>query len=570
MIKSASDVFDFVVVGSGFGGSVAAMRLTEKGYRVLVLERGKRYRDQDFAQTNLHFHKYIWAPALRCFGIFQITPFRDVWVLHGCGVGGGSLGYANVLMQPDEKLFENPAWKHLADWKSILLPHFDTARRMQGVAENPRFWPSDTILKEIAAELGTHHSFQPAQVGVFFGENGASEGELVPDPYFGGEGPPRNACTHCGGCMVGCRENAKNTLVKNYLYFAEKWGAEIRPEAEAHDVRPLEGDQPDGACYEVAYHRSTAWLVRPEMRVRTRNIVFAAGTLGTLRLLLKCRDVTRTLPDLSPRLGDLVRTNSEALMGATSKNWETDYSKGIAITSIIMADDVTAVEPVRYPAKFSLLRFLAGPLVESGGSLPARFFRTASKIFTRPVDFIRTHILPGWAERTTILLVMQTEDNSIRMRLGRDLFNLYRRDLVTMRDSSHPLPARIEIGHRVTRAFARKIGGSPAGTINEGLFNTSMTAHILGGCPFGRNGQEGVVGLDCQIHNYTGLYVTDGSIMPANPGLNPSLTITALAEYAMSQVPPKEGAIPRQPLGISHPASSQANSREPDPVGVSP
>jgi len=570
MNKSGSDVFDYVIIGSGFGGSVAAMRLTEKGYRVLVLERGKRYRDQDFAKTNLLFHKYLWAPALRCYGIFQITPFRDVWVLHGCGVGGGSLGYANVLMQPDEKLFENPAWKHMADWKSILLPHFDTARRMQGVVQNPHLWPSDTILQDIAAELGTQHTFRPTDVGVFFGENGTSQGELVPDPYFGGEGPPRNTCTHCGGCMVGCRYNAKNTLVKNYLYFAEKWGAEILPEAEVHDVCLLPEDQPDGSRYEVAYHRSTAWLVKPEQRVRVRNVVFAAGTLGTLRLLLKCRDVSRTLPNLSPRLGDLVRTNSEALMGATSKNWKTDYSKGIAITSIVMADDVTAVEPVRYPAGSSLLRFLAGPLVESGGSLPVRFFRTVSKIFTRPVDFIRTHILPGWAERTTILLVMQTEDNSIRMRLGRDLFTLYRRNLVSIRDSVHPLPARIDIGHRVTRAFARKIGGSPAGAINEGLFNTSMTAHILGGCPFGRDDQEGVIGLDCQIHNYPGLYVTDGSIMPANPGLNPSLTITALAEYAMSLVPAKEGVTPRQPLGVSQPASSPTAPHEPDPVYVSP
>ncbi|OGO29400.1 MAG: hypothetical protein A2W33_05245 [Chloroflexi bacterium RBG_16_52_11] len=551
MNNPEAGVFDFVVIGSGFGGSVAAMRLTEKGYRVLVLERGKRFRDQDFAKTNLHFHKYLWAPALRCFGIFQITPFRDVWVLHGSGVGGGSLGYANVLMQPDEKLFENPAWKHLADWRNILLPHYDTARRMQGVALNPLLWPSDTILKEIAAELGTLQTFRPTHVGVFFGENGIPQGEQVPDPYFGGEGPPRNTCTHCGACMVGCRSNAKNTLVKNYLYFAEKWGAVIYPEAEAHDVRPLPVGQPDGAQYEVAFHSSTAWLFKPEKRVRAHNVVFAAGTLGTLTLLFKCRDVSGSLPKISPRLGDRVRTNSEALMGATSRNWKTDYSKGIAITSMIMADEVTAVEPVRFPAGSSLLRFLAGPLVEGGSNIPLRFIKTVSKIFTHPVDFFRTHIMSGWAERTTILLVMQTEDNSIHMRLGRDIFTLLRRGLVSKRDSIHPIPAKIDIGHWVTRTFARKIGGTPAGAINEGLFNTSMTAHILGGCPFGRDDQEGVIGLDCQIHNYPGLYITDGTIMPANPGLNPSLTITALAEYAMSLVPAKEGNPPRQPLGVT-------------------
>ena len=577
MNNPEAEVFDFVVIGSGFGGSVAAMRLTEKGYRVLVLERGKRFRDQDFAKTNLHVHKYLWAPALRCFGIFQITPFRDVWVLHGSGVGGGSLGYANVLMQPDEKLFENPAWKHLADWKNILLPHFDTARRMQGVVLNPHLWPSDAVLKEIAAELGTQHTFRPTQVGVLFGENGSPGGEQVPDPYFGGEGPPRNTCTNCGACMVGCRINAKNTLVKNYLYFAEKWGAVIHPEVEAHDVRPLPDGQPDGAQYEVAFHSSTAWIFKPEVRVRTCNVVFAAGTLGTLKLLFKCRDVSESLPKISPRLGDRVRTNSEALMGATSRNWETDYSKGIAITSMIMADEVTAVEPVRYPAGSSLLRFLAGPLVEGGGNIPQRFIKTIAKIFTHPVDFFRTHIMSGWAERTTILLVMQTEDNSIRMRLGRDLFTLYRRTLVSIRDSIHPIPAKIDIGHWVTRTFARKIGGTPAGTINEGLFNTSMTAHILGGCPFGRDDQEGVVGLDCQVHNYPGLYITDGTIMPANPGLNPSLTITALAEYAMSLIPTKEGTPPYQPLGVTQidephpqPSSSPTNHHEPDPIRVSP
>lgn len=531
--------YDFVVIGSGFGGSVSAMRLSEKGYSVLVLERGKRYQDTDFARTNWIVWKYLWAPALRCFGILQISPFRHVWVLHGSGVGGGSLGYANVLMQPSDQLFEHPAWRHLADWRSLLKPHYETARRMLGATENPCLWPADGLLKEIAAELGMEHTFHPTQVGVFFG-NGVEQGQEVPDPYFGGEGPRRRACIHCGACMVGCRYNAKNTLVKNYLYFAEKWGAEMRPESEVRDVRPLPPNQPDGARYEVIYRPTTAWLFKPRRRVRARNVVFSAGTLGTLRLLFRCREVTRSLPRISPRLGERVRTNSESLLGATSRSGRVDYSKGIAITSFFQPDPVTAVEPVRYPAGSSLMRFLSGPLIESEGGILFRLLKTLFLFIRHPIDTLRSYVLPGWAQRTTILLVMQTEDTHLRLRLGRHLFTLFRKDLVTMPDGAQAITSSMAIGHHIARSFARKINGIPAGSINEALLKIPMTAHILGGCPFGRDDQEGVVGLDCQIHNYPGLYVVDGSIVPANPGVNPSLTITALAEYAMSCIPPNK------------------------------
>jgi cholesterol oxidase len=544
------ETYDFVVIGSGFGGSVSAMRLTEKGYSVLVLERGKRFRDEDFAKSNWNVPKYIWAPALRCFGILQISPFRDVFVLHGSGVGGGSLGYANVLMQPDDRMFEAPGWKDLADWKTVLQPHYDTARRMLGVTRNTRLWPADDILLGIAAQFGAESTFQPTDVGTFFGEPD-QEGHEVPDPFFGGQGPPRSGCTHCGGCMVGCRYNAKNTLVKNYLYFAEKWGAKIKAEAEVRDVRPLPGDQPDGARYEVIYRSSSAFLFKPERRVRARGVVFSAGSLGTQRLLFRCREITRSLPDLSPHLGDMVRTNSEALLGASSRNLETDYSKGIAITSIFQADPVTNVEPVRYPAGSSLMRFLSGPLIESGGTVLVRLVKTLAMIFTHPGDFLKTHILPGWAQRTTILLVMQTEDNHLRMRLGRGLLTLFKRNLVSIPDEEKKIPSKIDIGHQVTRRFAKKINGIPAGSFNEGLFNVPLTAHILGGCPMGRTSQEGVVDRNCEVHNYPGLYVVDGSIVPANPGVNPSLTITALAEYAMSRVPPNEDGEVHKPLGVA-------------------
>jgi cholesterol oxidase len=527
--------FDYVIIGSGFGGSVSALRLSEKGYRVLVLERGKRFRDDEFATSTWQATKYVWAPALRCFGILQISPFRDVFVLHGAGVGGGSLGYANVLMEPDDMLFDSPAWRHLADWKSLLRPHYATARRMLGVARNPKFWPADRLLKEIATELGTADSWHPTPVGTFFGEPG-HEGEEVPDPYFGGEGPSRRGCIHCGACMVGCRHNAKNTLVKNYLYLAEKHGAHIEAEAEVRDIVPLAAGATDGARYEVVYRRSTRFLAMGSHRVRARNVIVAAGALGTLALLFRCRDVTGSLRQLSPRLGDLVRTNNESLLGVTSRNGGTDYSQGIAITSIVYADPVTTIEPVRYPAGSSLMRLLAGPIIESGGPL-VRVGRSVLEILRRPRDFLRTHFLPGWAQRTTILLAMQTVDTRLRLRLGRSIFTLFRRGLVSEPDPAGAPPVSIDIGRRVTRRFAERMDGIPMGSINEGLFGIPMTAHILGGCPFGRDASEGVVGLDCQVHNYPGLYAIDGSIVPANPGVNPSLTITALAEYAMDLVP---------------------------------
>ncbi|HEX5691039.1 MAG TPA: GMC family oxidoreductase, partial [Roseiflexaceae bacterium] len=524
-MKQIDEIFDYVIVGSGFGGSVSAMRLTEKGYRVLVLERGKRYRDQDFARSTWNIWKYLWLPAARCFGILQISPFRDVLVLHGAGVGGGSLGYANVLMEPTDELFDAPAWHHLADWKALLRPHYDTARRMLGVAANPRQWVADEILQRIAGELGQQDTFRPTTVGAFFGAPGVE----VPDPYFDGAGPPRSGCIHCGGCMVGCRHNAKNTLVKNYLYFAERGGARVQPEAEVCDIRPLRPGQPDGARYELHYRRSTAWLRAPIRRVRARNIVLSAGTLGTNRLLFRCRDITRSLPRISQRLGDMVRTNSEALLGVVSRDLKTNYSTGIAITSIFHADPVTTIEPVRYPAGSDLMRFLAGPLL-AAGTLRQRLGASVVDVFRRPMDFLRTHVLPGWAKRTTILLVMQTEDNRIRLRLGRSLLTLLRRGLVSRPDDDHAIPSSIPIGHHVTRRFAEITGGIPSGTINEALLNVPMTAHILGGCPFGSDANEGVVDLTCQVHNYPGLYVVDGSIVPANPGVNPSLTIAALAE----------------------------------------
>jgi cholesterol oxidase len=444
--------------------------------------------------------------------------------------------YAGVLEVPDDKLFENPSWRNLADWKTILAPHYETARRMLGVAINPKLWPADDVLKEIAEDMGQAHTFRATYTGRFFGP----EGQEVPDPYFGGEGPSRRGCQHCGGCMVGCRNNGKNSLDKNYLYFAEKGGAQVRPESEVTEVRPLPPGQPDGARYELAYFHSTAWFIKPKRRVRARNVVLSGGVLGTMKLLFLCRDVTRSLPNISPRLGDMVRTNSEALLGVSSRRGnKIDYSKGIAITSIFHGDEVTCIEPVRFPDGSGFILLIAGPLFDRSSRALVRLARYIWEIVRHPLDYIYSHWPFGWARRTTILLVMQTTDNRLRLRLGRSLLTFFRRDLVSKPDMEQSLPPRINIAHNVTHAFADKTNSVAAGSISESLLNMETSAHILGGCPFGRNAEEGVVGLDCQVHNYPGLYVVDASIVPANPGVNPSLTITALAEYAMSRIPPK-------------------------------
>lgn len=527
---------DYVVIGSGFGGSVSAMRLAEKGYSVLVLERGKRFRDDDFPRTNWNVFRYLWFPVARCFGIQEISFMNDIMVLHGSGVGGGSLVYANVLMEPSDALFEAPGWRDLADWKALLRPHYETAKRMLGVAPNPFFTPADRVLKEIAAEKGREHTYRQANVGIFFG----TPDQTVADPYFGGEGPERTGCNGCGGCMVGCRVGAKNTLVKNYLYFAEKWGAEIRAESEVVDIRPLPEGQADGARYEVIYRCSTAWpFDRRRYSVRARNVVVSAHAMGTMRLLFRCRDVNGSLPKLSQTLGTKVRTNSEALVGSTSWDTSVDYSTGPAITSIFALDDVTQVEPVRYPRGSSFMRLLAIPMIEGADTAFKRIVKTIWHGVTHPLEFFYAKFFSRWAERSTILLIMQTEESTMRVRLGRNLFTAFRRGMVSELPKGVSLSPDEKLSHGLTHAFAKRTKGIPQDTIPEAMLGIPATAHLIGGCPIGRSDADGVVNTRCEVFNYPGLYVIDGSIIPANPGVNPSLTITALAEYAMSYIPEK-------------------------------
>ena len=520
--------YDYIIIGSGFGGSVSAMRLTEKGYSVLVLEKGKRFEDADFAKSNWQFWKYIWMPAIRAHGILQIAILKGVMVLHGAGVGGGSLGYANVLEIPSDETFATPAWNQNLKWGEVLRPHYGVAKKMLGAARNPKLWKADEVLKQIAEERGMGHTFRATDVGAFFGESAVT----VADPFFGGEGPARAGCRHCGGCMVGCRYNAKNTLPKNYLYFAEKNGAQVISESEVTNVQP---SALGGSHYEITYRPSTS-LLKSQTKVYAKNIIFSAGVMGTMKLLLNLRDVKKSLPNLSPRLGDMIRTNSEALLGSIARKSDINYSEGVSISSIFNADEVTRVEPVRYPDGSSLMRFLGASLISDVTNVPARIFKSLTWIFRHPIDYLRTMVFPGWAHNVTILLIMQHVDNHMKFRIGRSPLTLFRRGLVAERETDHKISARVDAGHDVTRDFAKRINGVPLGSVTENVFNLPTTAHILGGAPMGQNAEEGVVNENFEIHNYAGMYIIDGSIMPANPGVNPSLTITALAEYGMSKI----------------------------------
>ncbi|MFN3490947.1 MAG: GMC oxidoreductase [Anaerolineales bacterium] len=534
-----AECFDYVIIGSGFGGSVSAMRLTEKGYSVLVLEKGKRYEDKDFAKTNWQYWKYLWMPVIRAHGILQISILKGVMVLHGAGVGGGSLGYANVLEVPTDETFATPSWNQNIKWGEVLKPHYETAKKMLGVARNPKLWKADLILKQMAEENNMGHTFRATDVGSYFGEAGVT----VPDPYFGGKGPARAGCQHCGGCMVGCRHNAKNTLPKNYLYFAEKNGAIVKSEVEVTEVRPLTVDDgrstvnglPSETRYAITYQSSTK-LFKQTQTIYAKNVIFSAGVMGTMKLLLNLRDVKKSLPKLSAKLGTMVRTNSEGLLGSVARKSDINYSQGVAISSIYNHDEMTRIEPVRYPDGSSLMRFLAAPLIETNVSIPIRILKFLWWMSTHPIDFAKSMFLPGWAHNVTILLVMQHADNRMRFKIGRSLFTLFRKGLVAEEEPGYEINAQVKGSHEVTREFAKRVNGVALGSLGENLLGLPTTAHILGGAPMGKNSDEGVIDENFKIHNYEGLYIIDGSVMPANPGVNPSLTITAIAEYAMSKI----------------------------------
>jgi len=523
---------DFVIVGSGFGGSVSALRLAQKGYRVLVLEAGRRWRTGEFPKTNWLVHKFLWLPQLGFYGIQRITLLKNVLVLSGAGVGGGSLVYANTLLEPPDAFFRDPLWAALDDWKAELLPHYAEAKRMLGATRSRFLGPGDQTLREVAEELGVGPTFHQPEVAVYFGE----PGKPAPDPFFAGEGPERVGCTYCGGCMVGCNVGAKNTLDKNYLYFAEKSGARVQPLTTVTGVTP----HPEGG-YQVTTRR-TGPFGRRGRALRARKVVFAGGVLGTVPLLLDCKR-RALLPALSDQLGNYVRTNSEAIVGALSRARDVDNTRGIAITSGFFPDPHTHVELVRYGAGQDAMGRLGAQMVDGGGGRARRLLRYVGQVVRHPLDFLRTQRPWGWAKRTVILLVMQAVDNHLRVRLQRSWWWPFSQRLVSELPAGQSSPPTyIPLANLVARRVAEKTDGIALGALNEALLDAPTTAHILGGCSMGQSAADGVIGPDHQIFNYPGLYVCDGSAISANLGVNPSLTITAMTELAMSKIGPKPPA----------------------------
>ncbi|MFG2478808.1 FAD-dependent oxidoreductase [Streptomyces fagopyri] len=526
--------YDVLVVGSGFGGSVTALRLTEKGYRVGVLEAGRRFTDSDFPRTSWHVRDYLFAPRLGCRGILRMTLLGDILVLTGAGVGGGSLGYANTLYEPSDAFYRGSAWAALTDWRSELAPHYEQARRMLGVTPNPVFTEADRLLKDTARRLGREHTFRPTPVGVHFGPPGTPPGTRVADPFFGGAGPVRTACLQCGACMTGCRHNAKNTLPKNYLGLAERAGAVVLPERTVTDVTRR------GEGWAVTSVRTGALPRRRSRTLTARNVVFAAGALGTQRLLHRLRD-RGSLPRVSPRLGRLTRTNSEAVLAVRSKHKDADYTRGVAITSSVQLDDTTHVEPVRYGRGSNLLGLLGATLVDPVPGR-SRLLLGLAAMARNARGLPRLHDPRRWSEQSVVLLVMQSVDNSVTTYTRRTL--LGRRGLTSRQGEGAPNPVWIPAGHAAAREAAALSGGQPCGTWGD-LFDIPTTGHLIGGCAVGESAQSGVVDLYHRLHGHPGLHVIDGSTISANLGVNPSLTITALAERATALWPNKGEADPR-------------------------
>lgn len=523
-----SQHYDFIIIGSGFGGSVSALRLSEKGYKVLVLEKGRRFEPKDFPKTNRDVRNWMWLPQLGFKGIFQMSFLQHVTILHGVGVGGGSLTYANTLPTPKDAFFEAGSWGHLADWKNELAPHYETALKMLGAEENPRQTPADDIMEEIAEDLGRKDHFEKTRVAVYFGE----PGKKVEDPYFDGKGPDRVGCTHCGACMTGCRVGAKNTLDRNYLHLAEQLGCEILPETEATMVFPR-----DDGGYQIETKGSFGG---PKATFTADKVIFSGGVMGTIPLLLSLKETG--LPKLSERLGDMVRTNSEALIGVISPEIDKDLSEGVAITSIIHTDEHSHVEPVRYGSGSDFFRIMVAPHAP-GETLLQRVAGTMMGIAKQPLRWAKAFGVKDFPKQTQILLYMRTLDGTLKLRLGRHATTGFRRSLVSKLDDPTKAPtAFMEEATDLANRFAEKVKGVSMTLLSETVMGTPSTAHILGGACMGETPADGVIDHQHRVFGYDGLYVIDGAAMSANPGVNPSLTITALAERAMGFIPAKSQA----------------------------
>ena len=523
-MKSVNHDFDVIVIGSGFGGSVAALRLTEKNYRVAVLEAGKRFSDKDFPKTSWRINKFLFFPKLGLKGIQRIHALPDVLVLAGAGVGGGSLVYANTLYKPPSSYFEDKQWRHITDWNEELSPWYDQASRMLGVTQNPYMSPSDEAMKEVADQMGVGHTFKLAPLGVYFGDGA---GKKSADPFFGGVGPERNGCLQCGGCMTGCRHNAKNTLPKNYLGLAEKAGAKVFAETTVTKIEQLAN-----GTWLVTAKKSGAWFGGLR-KFSAAQVIVAAGTYNTQKLLHQMK-ATSVLPKLSDHLGKLSRTNSEALTGTIMKKSKVDYSKGAAITSSFFPDEHTHVEPVRY-GKGSNLMGLLQTVMTDGFNINSRRRQWLKQIILKPRYVLQILDVRRWSERTVIALIMQNVDSAITVFSKRGIFG---RRISSRNDSQNPNATYIPAANEVARKIAENRDGIAGGHIGD-LINAPFTAHFVGGCVIGSDSSSGVIDPYHRVWNYPTLHIVDGSSVTANLGVNPSLTITAQAERAFSFWPNK-------------------------------
>ncbi|SNR63403.1 GMC oxidoreductase [Lutibacter flavus] len=517
--------FDYIIIGSGFGGSVSALRLSEKGYKVLVIEKGKWFKSEDFPKTNWNLKKWIWEPKLNLKGFFKMTFLNHVTVLSGVGVGGGSLTYANTLPVPKSNFFNSGSWAKLNSWELELKPFYETAYKMLGAAQNPKLYAADLTVKEIAKDLGKENNFEAVKVAVYFGD----AGKAVKDPYFNGEGPDRTGCIHCGACMTGCRYNSKNSLDKNYLYLAQKLGTKIIAEKEVFNVSTI-GTSDGSNGYKIEFKSSVG--KKQQDFITTKGVIFSGGVMGTVPLLLKLKE--NSLPNLSDKVGCNVRTNNESLLVVTSTEKKPkDYSKGLAIGSILHTDENSHLEPVRYGEGSGFFRVLTVPTIHNKFVL-FRFLGVLLLFLKNPFKIFKTIFARSYAKRTTVLLFMQTLDSTLRIKLGKLT------KMKTVTEQGEKPNAFISEALLLGKQFGKKVKGIPYANFTDALLGSPTTAHILGGAVMGKDISEGVIDKNNQVFGYKNMLVCDGSIISANPGVNPSLSITAITEHAMSKIPSKE------------------------------
>ena len=517
-------VYDYIIIGSGFGGSVASLRLIEKGYKVITIEQGKRFNPSDFPKTNWNLAKYLWIPSLRFFGFQKLSFYTTASILSGTGVGGGSLVYANTLYIPPDEFFSNASWARFGNWKEMLEPFYDKASFMLGRKKYNHLNYEDLVLEEISREMNAHDTFETVNVAVNL------EGEDDTDPYFNSLGPLRRKCTECGGCMVGCRENAKNTLDRNYLWFAEKLGLEILPETKAEKITFSNG------IYTVQTKKITSFFRKEKIEFKAKGIIIAAGTLGTLELLLKQKYKFQSLPLLSEMLGHELRTNAETLCAVSGAKEK--MNNGLAITSVFSPNPLTHVEIVKYPDNSNAMKWFFGLSVPCARTPAGRTLGLIKKTITHPIQFLKTVFNFKWSTGMVIFLVMQTIDNAMKMVWKRTIFG----GNMKIDNSGHKrVPAYIPVGQEVMECYARKVTGIPQNILLEVFFDRPTTAHILGGCPMSESAATGVVDKDLKVFGYPEFYIMDGSVVQGNIGVNPSLTITAMAEYGMNRIPSKDG-----------------------------